>query len=1342
MHIPIYTTAQAHYVAFQIERILMVNALGEYARLYANAPEYQSNILMAQHVELMSSLLQSGDERMTYAMQFTSTPNVDQPNQGRIDVHCIVAMRVDTVDEAQAYAQSVYRLFNSYFRDVVWRVVADVAALLHTHDARHAVSLTRKSGFILHDRADAVHPYGLVQRPSLLARSQQTTSNRMFFISSFVTSGRQAHALFDYMLQHPVPITLSMRVQRTQLSAAEMRFCQENLDTYSEITKYPAAVAQQLAQYQQLMNGMLLRSFTLAALLNIDIISPAFVPEQLITLVGNLITQPAGGLMANQDLQYHGGYDIIHHSDYLPVAQAVSGISMRPIPATLTPERDRLPHVVDVNEAAVAFHIPRSSLTPMPGMQMQSHRQLRPPSDLSDTGTVIGQYYEHGITKPIHISEIDRTRHAYIIGQTGTGKSTVLKSMVLDDITKGRGVCVIDPHGDLINDVLAQIPVERRDDVIVVDPTQSDAPVGLNLFEYETQEEREMAIQLFQKTIELIEYARGTKAEYMGPVFWQHLRNNAYWITQDRNDPGTIIELYNMYAISGYYKRWLPYTKDDSKLTSWYHILEEESYHKAGSEGHGTFSYFASKFEDFIFDTRLRLIFGQKHSTFNFFEAMNTQKIVLINLSRGLLSEIASAFMGGVIMAKLQQAALKRAELPAQQRTVFSIYVDEFQNYTSESFVSLLSESRKYGIALTLANQFLAQIENKRITSAIMGNVGTIIAFRVGITDGEELVPRFAPEVTPNDLINLPNWQAYVSTQVQGQSRRPFSMQTIRPREELDLRVQAAVVAQSKHRYGRLRSEVERTLARSMATTREVVSTESTAKYDMHLTLSPLPHEEITLHASSTRMIATHGGGLSLWSNSARESNPRYTSIIIGLPAFVAKRIDETLLDDIWPYQQHLGDHYGAFHTWANELLSTKSLHAATEVVAYQELIDEAKADVLQYCVALLGYQMHQSRPEVPWHDIVLTKHVAVALDTQQRATVWHNHVQAYTHVEDDVCAIAGNEAKAYLLKRDGTIRVCRRSGISVLPDVHGITSIHAGADIVIACGADGELHTLGARVRNMPSHCTIRLMACGFDHVIGYDTNNQFFAWGKNDNQCGVPPHDLNGQHVVALAAGYDRSFALDAAGRLYAWGKHELSAHTMQTLNAYTVAYIACYKNDFICRTTNGIWWHNNQPLMLPTSLMPQTITHVTSNYTGDWLACRAPDQLVPLLERITAPISADAAIDDAVRHMLHDAGITTLYALLQQTHTQLNEMPFFQIHPAQLDAVVAHVQAVLGAFQIALPWPQQAGTLSALMPAQPHVGWYLRAFLSATPAPAASRQKQDGDDWGFDDDFFRDL
>ncbi len=1314
MNIPIYAHANTYYVTWRIERILMVQALGEYAALYDDAPAYQSNMAIIQHVELLSSLLLSGDERFTYEIRMVSHPNHAQPGRGRIEVYCIVAMRGTDKDEAHEHALSLYRLFNSHFRDVVWQVVDDVATLLRVDDAHHAVSLTRSSGFIAHDRSTTDSTYGLVAQRAPTAHANVDT--RMFFVSAFMASGHQIHAVFDYMLQHPAPVTVSIRVQRTQLTAAEMRFLQDNLDTFSAAQKYPAAVAEQLTHYQSMMNGMLLRSFSLAALLNIDVVSPHDIPTQLITLIGNLITQPAGGMsvgQAKQALGYYGGYTVIHHDDAHIVTTAIRTVCMRPLATSETPVLDRLVHVVDVNQAAAAFHIPRSSLIAIPGMQMQSHRQLRPPSDLSETGTIIGQYHEHGITKPVHISEIDRTRHTYVIGQTGTGKSTVLKSMVLDDITKGRGVCVIDPHGDLVNEILAQIPADRHDDVIVIDPTHTDAPIGLNLFEHDTQEEREIAIQLFQKIVELVERARGTSMKFMGAQFWQHLRNNAYWVTQDKQDPGTVVEFYNMYAIKDFYKRWMPFDKQDTKLVSWYNYLQNGSYHEQ-HEGTTTFSYFASKFEDFVFDSRIRAIFGQKHSTFDIFEAMNTQKIILINLSRGLLSEIASAFMGGVILAKLQQAALKRALLPAQQRRMFSIYVDEFQNYTSDSFVSLLSESRKYGIALTLANQFLTQIENPRIIAAILGNVGTIIAFRIGLHDGQALQPRFAPEVEPTDLINLPNWQAYVSTQVNGQSRRPFSMQTMRPREVLDQEIADTVIAQSKRRYGRPRREVESVLAQSMLLKRTVTAKALGASATVALTTYPTPYELITSSTHSTQTVVIHGSGLSLW-HRANSIDAPHMLMYLGLHAHLMQSMLATPLDTLLPIQQQRGA-YMRFRTWCNEH-NVKTLDDAIRCMRYQQSIGEHDKHVQAYCHALLAFQMHQSRPEAKWRDVALTQQLAVALDAHQQAWIWSTNPAIPAQHMAGVVALAGSESQVFVLKADGHVARIAPDGITDVADLHSIVQLTGGQHVVIAIDAHGQLHPVNAqqdfiqRFDAIPIHSAVSMVASGTHHVIAYDATPQVIAWGRNDGGCCVIPSELAHATVVALAAGHNRSFALDANGRLYAWGRHELTSTTLQTLNAHGVQCIACYYKDFICRTADGSWWHNNNLLMIPESLSPRHITRIVSNYSGSWLVMRDTDTITAWMTLATQSLSTLAGIDTDIALALRREGINTVHQLCTKTHAELSALTWFTDNPDQLITVVAQMQAILAAAQLATSWPQQAFAISDAASTQSLYGWYVQ-------------------------------
>ncbi|MFM7677820.1 MAG: helicase HerA domain-containing protein, partial [Roseiflexaceae bacterium] len=995
---------------------------------------------------------------------------------------------------------------------------------------------------------------------------------------------------------------------------------------------------------------------------------------------------------------------------------------------------DRLIHVVDVNEAAAVLHIPRSSLIPIPGMQMQSHRQLRPPSDLSETGTVIGQYHEHGITKPIHISEIDRTRHTYVIGQTGTGKSTVIKSMVLDDILKGRGVCVVDPHGDLVNDIMAQIPAERVEDVIVIDPTQTDASIGLNLFEYETQEEREMAIQLFQKIVELVERARGTPMKFMGPQFMQHLRNNAYWVTQDRNDPGTIIELYNMYAIKDFYKRWLPLNEQDAKLKIWHITMKSESYHARRDGGSTNFSYFSSKFEDFVFDSRIRAIFGQKHSTFNFFDAMNTRKIILINLSRGLMSEIASAFMGGVIMAKLQQAALKRALLPAQQRSIFSVYVDEFQNYTSESFVSLLSESRKYGIALTLANQFLTQIKNERIIEAILGNVGTIISFRIGLHDGKALQPRFAPEVAPSDLINLPNWQAYVSTQVSGQSRRPFSMQTIRPRDTLDQQTYTHVLTLSKQQYARPRSEVERILAQSMLLNRTAARKETLPTHHITLATHPIPHEISSSDASVAECIATHGCGLSLW-HYIDQVHPSYTLMHIGMHARLQQQVLDVPLDELVPVQQRLGSAYAEFSSWMHNH-RVHTLRDALTLLRYQQSINEHTKPVVSYCNALIAYQMHQSRPEQPWHAVALTNVLAAALDAQQRAWIWGTSPSQIAHVVDGVCALVGCEFQLFLRKTDGTVWRVSRDSITVVPGVHSITHLSGGQHCVAAIDAHGQVHLIyehdenAKRIGTIPPHTAVQLVAVGFDHVIAYNATQQFVSWGGNDHDSGVIPAELAATSVpiVALAAGYNRSFAIDANGHLYAWGNHAMTKTTLHTLNVQKVQSIACYGKQFICCTANGTWWHNNQPLTFAPSMAPQSIIQIVGNYSGSWLAIRHAEAIPTWIALMNQDIKEIEGLNPAITSALRDIGINTISDLCPHTHTQLIEYAYFVEYPTHLDALIAAIHTLCNALRLPKPWPMHAYTINDLAPGQHHYCWYMQHL---TPHRQITKTRSDNDD-----------
>jgi len=1067
--------------------------------------------------------------------------------------------------------------------------------------------------------------------------------------------------------------------------------------------------------------------------LTIDIVSPAPIPTHLVTMVGNLITQVHPVAERNPHDEQHvlaGSYQVIAHSDYRTVAKAYQQVRMH-LPEVALPDiSDRLPYLFDVSQAAVACRLPASSLIPLPGIEMRSHRQLRPPRDLSTTGTIIGEYSENGITSPIYISTADRTRHCYIIGQTGTGKSTVLKSMILDDINNGRGVCAVDPHGDLVNDILAQIPAHRHDDVIVIDPTQTDFPIGINVLEYQTPEERETTLMLFFSMMKRLASDKGGDAErWSGPGWERYTRNNSYWVTQDVNDPGTVVEFHQMMENPEYYKRWEPIDESDAKLVNWRAQLANQNIHHS-KDSHSLSTSVNTQFDDFIFDTRLRLIFGQKRSTIDFFEAMNSQKIILVNLSRGLLSEAASAFVGYIVLAKLQQAALKRAELPAAQRSLFSIYVDEFQNYTTDSFVSLLSESRKYGIALTLANQFLAQIENKRIINAVLGNVGTVIAFRVGIADGEFLKPRFAPEVTPDDLINLPNWQAYVSTQVNGQSRRPFSLHTIRPLDNLDIEAIAALIQQSKMRYGTPRAKVEVVIHQSMQLTRSTTTVQRSGHTHIHIDAHIYEQYTPLAKANSKAMTLQHGHGLSLWCNTNAEG--MLHGVGIGMPPHVTTQLLATPLAEIIPYQHRLGSGYAAFH----EMMTTHNITTLHDAVAWYRTntaLGTTPAHVRNYLGALLAYHTRHGTPPTPWIDIAICATAAVALDANGRAVVWNNQFQAVYYEQHNVRAIACTSRSAYVVNMQGRVRKYTPNHVQYLSDLPAIQYIAGSDSMVVMIDTMNHIHVHG----DSPSFdhtlasdsAEYLLAALGQQHVVACTTNHEVVAWGSNnEGQSDVPPELTTGKiKIAALAAGSDFSCALDTQGRLYVWGNKQrrMRSHTLDRLNQKGVTQVTSTLNSITCQTRDGMWWFGDNPFAFPPHIQSTRVCKVVFNTQGVWMALMQNEPaasdarffgLKTLQLRTIATIPAELVAQLQRHHIstVYDVVCHSAAALSQKIATFIVDES-----PINLTPLIDVIAEMLTTHGITHNWPTTAVNISDIVPDAPHMLWYLADFDSTPPA-----------------------
>jgi hypothetical protein len=408
----------------------------------------------------------------------------------------------------------------------------------------------------------------------------------------------------------------------------------------------------------------------------------------------------------------------------------------------------------------------------------------------------------------------------YIVGQTGTGKTTLLKSMILGDIHNGKGLAVIDPHGDLYEELLYQIPRERIKDVVLINPLDMDYPVGLNLLDCADLSQRIFVAREIKAIMHrLLHDTYGHMSnEYIGPVFYKHLQMNLLLTMSDPDDIGTLLEFYEIYQHKYYWKRWLPLKWKEPLLENWVNdILPSTDYtYRPSSSSISMGDYVGSKFNDFVLDPRLRLIFGQKHSTIDLGKIMDEGKILLVNLAKGLLGESTAQFFGLVLMAKFQSEILGRGEKKISLRKPFTLYVDEFQSLATENFGLLLSEARKFGVSLVLANQFISQINDPTIMEAIFGNVGTMLAFRVGKDDAARIEPQFAPEFDQRDLSNLPNWQAVIKMTVNGQIVPPFNLTTIPPNPLPDQSAKDAIIHHARQTYSKSRAEVEEIISQSL----------------------------------------------------------------------------------------------------------------------------------------------------------------------------------------------------------------------------------------------------------------------------------------------------------------------------------------------------------------------------------------------------------------------------------------------------------------------------------------------------------------------------------------------
>ncbi len=454
-------------------------------------------------------------------------------------------------------------------------------------------------------------------------------------------------------------------------------------------------------------------------------------------------------------------------------------------------------------ELAGIFHFPDSRYNKVPVLQWITYKVLPPPPNAPQDGILLGLNDHRAQTTEIHFRDGDRTRHQYIIGKSGSGKSALLNFQARQDVAANQGLCVVDPHGDLIEDILCHVPKERAKDVIVFDPADIDRPMGLNLLEAKTDEEKDRAsLDAMEIFIKLF------GNEIFGPRIQHYFRNGCLTLMDDEEEGATLIDVPRLYVDDEFQRYKVSKCKNVVVRSFWEHEIA-----KTGArEKEEMIPYFSAKFGPFVTNSTMRNIIGQPKSAFQVREVMDQGKILLVNLSKGKIGDVNAQLLGLIFVNKVNMAALSRADTPQKDRRRFYLYVDEFQNFVTDAFATILSEARKYELGLIMAHQYIGQLVGKtesygqsstKMRDAVFGNVGTIMSFKIGAEDAEYMAKEMAPVLSEQDVIGIPNFNCYVKLNINNTTSRPFSMKTIYDESARNEKLSALIKEYSRMKYGR-----------------------------------------------------------------------------------------------------------------------------------------------------------------------------------------------------------------------------------------------------------------------------------------------------------------------------------------------------------------------------------------------------------------------------------------------------------------------------------------------------------------------------------------------------------
>lgn len=599
--------ADVRYFACVLRSISTLTAVG------IPGDAYEASFVRRQ-LELASGLAGSRDERITYDLRFIVNPHSHRPARGRITVALVCRICGCSELEAAEHARALQRLLEALFEEHWFELLAgnEVSALLDPFAVTHLQSLTRRAWL---GRLDSLRwierrpPVGF-GRAAEEFTPDEPSPDAVVHVAPYLALPPSFDTLFRLLVSEPEPVAISIRLQPTSLRLDEGAFLEEQIarcERYTQVSlgqlsgdlsKLAPTLREQAMLYQQHQARMLFALKGGAVLMTIQVGSTKPVAP-IAHAVGALVTLPGGG----SPHALAGGYEVQDEDPSL--IQAFRRLEM-PIPShvAIPPVAARLLHLFDPVEAAGVFRLPPASLEPLPGLTSERWRSAPPPGELPDTGHRLGVSIHRGVSELVHLPANARRGSTYVIGATGTGKTSLLTAWIVDAMRAGKGLSIIDPHGDLAADVLGKVPPDRVNDVIVLDPSDADRPVGLNLLECETEAQRHFIANEFVGIMSRLlrdEFGVEALAKFAGPVFFQHLRMNLLLAMSNPEDPGTLLEVHAIYNQKDYWRRWLPLKLADPLLDRWVqHVLPRTDYLRPDSDGMSMGSYVGSKFERFV----------------------------------------------------------------------------------------------------------------------------------------------------------------------------------------------------------------------------------------------------------------------------------------------------------------------------------------------------------------------------------------------------------------------------------------------------------------------------------------------------------------------------------------------------------------------------------------------------------------------------------------------------------------------------------------------------------------------------------------------------------------------